>query len=276
MCPEIWAGALGDFRATSTASGGTALSTTAVYIQFPALSKAGDSKKCHLFITPRNFATAVVAKLAFNPWLTVLKTTDNGVTYTDYSIEAQDNSTDTSVTLSSLDTEANGDWLLVGSHIPFGGVSLDVDGTNSTGSRTLTLAYANAGKAWTDYALTYSTAWTTAFDAATVITWTAASDWGAARFKELFPAYTGNEYFTKIPLFWTKWTLNGAIDSSVTLDHMLATNMGGAVYGEALPGQCLEEIAKYGFGGFGNIAAIVNAGTANLIVNVATLAGSEF
>lgn len=275
MCPEVFAGQLGEFRATSTADGGTALSTTATHIQFPALTKAGDSKKCHLFITPRNFATAVVAKFAVNPWLTVLKTTDSGATYTDYSIEAQDNSTSTDVTLSSLDTEANGDWLLVGSHIPFGGVTLDVDSTNSTGSRTLTIAYANKGKAWTSYSLTYSVAWTTAFDADTAITWTADSNWGAAFVKDLFP-YTGGEYFTKIPLFWTKWTVSGALDSSTTLNSMLSANAGGAVYGELLSGQALEQVAKYGFTGFGNVAALTNAGTANLIVNVATMAGGEF
>lgn len=66
---DVVAGPVGELRAASTAGGGTALSTTAAFIQLPLGAH-------HVFIAPRNFSTAVVAKVAFNPWLWVLKTSD--------------------------------------------------------------------------------------------------------------------------------------------------------------------------------------------------------
>ena len=273
--PEIWAGQLGEFRATSTASGGTALTSTAGFIQFPALTAPGNNKKGHLFITPRNFSTAVVAKIALNPWLTILKTTDSMATApTDYSIGAQDSSTSTSVDISDLDTVANGDWLLVGSHIPFRGVDLDIDGTNSTGSRTLTVAYWNGGS-WISYTLTYSVSWTTAFDADTTISWTPTTNWASATFASIYPNLKQTTYYSNIPLYWTRWSVNGALDSSVTIVAMLAANR-STTYGELVLGQTLEQKIVWGFGGLGCIEALTNAGTANLIVNVATIHDGEF
>ena len=273
--PEIWAGQLGEIRATSTASGGTALTTSAGFIEFPALVRPGEHKKCHLFITPRNFATAVVAQIALNPWLTILKTTNDMATEpTDYSIEAQDSSTSTSVDISDLNTIANGDWVLVGSHIPYRGVYLDIDGTNSTSSRTLTVAYWNGGS-WIDYSLSYSVAWTTAFDADTLVSWTPVTNWAVVTFRKLYPQLTFNTYYSDVPLYWTRWSVNGALDSSVTIDSMVAANRSTA-YAELLSGQALEQREVYGFGGLGCIEALTNAGTANLIVNVATLREGEF
>lgn len=273
--PEVWAGRLGEFRATSTADGGTALTTTAGFIQFPTLTKAGDNKQCHLFITARNFVTAVVAKIILNPWLTILKTTDSMVASpTDYSIEAQDNDTGTSVDISSLNTVANGDWLLVGSHLPIRGVDLDIDGTNSTASRTLTVAYWNGGS-WISYTLSYSVAWTTAFDADTTVSWTPTTNWAKTTFKKLYPEHTTSYYFSEVPLYWTRWSVDGALDATVTIDAMLSANRSTS-YGELLAGQAFEERAVYGFGGLGCIEALTNAGTANLIVDVATLHDGEF
>lgn len=274
MATEIVSGALGEFRAMSSASGGTALTTTAGFIQFPALSIAGENKKAHLFVTPRNFSTAVVAKIAFNPWLIILKTTDDmATTPTDYSIEAQDSSTGTSVDISSLSTVANGDWLLIGSHQPFRGANLDVDSANTTGSRTLTVAYWNGGS-WISYSLTYSVAWTTAFDADTTITWTPVTNWATTTFRKLYPNLNVNLYYSDIPLYWTRWSVSGALSGTVTLDSMVSANR-STNYGELLSGQTLEQRIVYGFGGLGCIEALTNAGTANLVVNVAALRESE-
>jgi len=195
---------------------------------------------------------------------------------TDYSIAAQDNSTSTSVDISSLDTEANGDWVLVGSHKRFGGMSLDIDSTNSTGSRTLSATYWDGG-AWATLTLTYSVAWTTAFDADTILTWTVPTIWKPDYFHNIYPGHTkgSNYYYDQKPLYWTKFTVNGALDSSTTLDHILAVNRSTG-YFELLSGQPLELLDKVGFDGMGCIQAITDAGTANLVVNLAVEKDGEY
>ena len=55
----------------------------------------------------------------------VQKTVDDGANYTDYSAEAIDDNAGTVVDLDSLDTEANGDWVIVGTSVPFMGVAWD-------------------------------------------------------------------------------------------------------------------------------------------------------
>ena len=111
-----------EFRIASASKGMSLVSTAAAFNQLPL-------KTHRVFATPVTFATAVVVRLLLNPWLVVLKTVNGMQTPpTDYSEEAQDSSTSTSVDLSSLDTVANGDFMLVGSHIPFRGVYFDIDG----------------------------------------------------------------------------------------------------------------------------------------------------
>lgn len=278
--PEVWAGELGELRSSSTAGGGTALTTTATYIQFPALSKAGEKKKAHLFLTPRNYATAVVAQIITNPWLTILKTSDSMATLpTDYSLEAQDNDTGTSVTLSSLDTLANGDWLLVGSHQKFRGVYCDVDGTNGSGTAALTVEYWN-GSVWVSLSATDGTSSTRSFDQDGLVSWTVPAAWRTTTFRSLYPdrsvqLSSANLYYSDVPLFWTRWSESAALDSSVTVDAMLAANRSTG-YSCWIFGQTLEERIAYGFGGLGCIEAKTDAGTANLIVNVATIHEAEF
>lgn len=274
--PEIWAGELGELRSISTADGGTALSTTATYIQFPALAKAGDKKKAHLFITPRNFATAVTAKYLLNPWLTVLKTTDGVATVpVDYSIEAQDSSTSTSVTLSSMPLySTTGGFVLIGSHEKFGGAYFDMDGTNSTASTVLSVYYRNT-VGWADTSATVSGVTSSvAFDQDGLVYWTVPSDWTSAKLKDIYPI-TAGKYYAEIPLFWTQWRCTHVMDTSVTVDAITAYNR-STTYSEWLEGQVFEEKMEYGFGGFGCIQAIVGAGTANLIVNVAQVKDGGF
>jgi len=273
--PETWAGELGEFRASSSASGGTSLTTTATFIQFPALATPGNKLKGHLIVTPRNFATAVVVKVAFNPWLTILKTT-NGMTTapTDYSIEAQDGSTDTSVDLSSLDTVANGDWVLIGSHQQFRGFRVDVDGTNSTLTTTAAIHFWNGGN-WVAYSITDGTKSSTALDQDGLLYWTPTSNWQKITFRTLYPELKHDAYYSDIPMYWVRYSFDKALDSAVTLDSLLAANRSTA-YGELLSGQSLEQKFTYGFGGLGNVEALTNDGTANLVVNVVTVKDSEF
>ena len=263
MATEILSGALGELRAASTAGGGTALTTTATYIQLPLNSY-------HLFITPRNFSTAVVAKIAINPWLVVLKTVDAMVTApTDYSSAAQDADASTDVVLSSLSTLANGDFLLIGSHLPFRGCYLDVDSVNSNAS-VLTVYYWN-GTTWADITATDGTispAGTTLGQDG-LVNWTVPTAWVPAKLSAIYTSTPASPY-TNNPLLWTRWVVNAALDAATTLNSLVAANRSTA-YAELLSGQCLEERVKMGIEGVGCIEALTDAGTANLIVNTASV-----
>lgn len=257
MATEIVQGPLGESRAMSTAGGGTALTTTAVRI-------AIDRGVKNLGLIPRNFAGATVVQWLTCPWLTILKTTDAHLTFTDYSLEAQDNSVATSITLSSLDTLANGDALYVGSHIPFAGVHVDVDAANGNAS-VLTVDYWN-GTAWTDISATDGSASggaTFAVDGS--ITWTVPTAWSTARLVAAVPA-TGNHEGLGGELFWTRFSVSAALDASTTLDHMLALPR-NTTYSELIESIGREFAVTIGPNGISAIQAKTDAGTANLIVN---------
>ena len=268
MATEVLAGQIGEIRATSTAGGGTALTTTATYVHLPIGSY-------HIYITPRNFSTAVVAKFSFNPWLVVLKTTDTMATApTDYSAAAQDASAATDIDVSELNTLANGDFLLVGSHLPFRGVYIDVDGTNSLGTASTSVYYWN-GSDWADTTETDDTFSTRTFAQDGLVYWSVPSAWAATTLKALYPSTPASAY-TKLNYFWTRWEVSAALtDTSVTFNSMVAANRSTA-YAELLSGQTFEERVTKGLGGVGCIEALTDAGTANLIVNVATVREGRF
>lgn len=257
MATETLAGPLGEIRAVSTAGGGTALSTTAVALAVP------NGTRMVQYI-PRNFSTAVVLKLARNPYLLVYKTADSLATVTDYSENAQDGSTSTDVTLSSLDTLANGDALWLGGHLPFRGVQIDVDAANGTVADI-------AGHYWNGSSMsaltvtdgTASGGATLAVDGA--ITWTMPTDWVPV---SLVAAGSAAKTIAHCltPLYWVRLTVSAAMDSSTTLNSLLALNRSTA-YAEYPLGTNLEERFQKGLGYWGAIEALTDAGTANLIVN---------
>jgi hypothetical protein len=229
----------------------------------------------HLFICTRNFTTAVVAQLAINPYLTVLLTTDDGATVTDGSGALQDASTATSLTLSSMSTAANADYLYVGSHIPFRGVNVDVGNTNGTAS-VLTVKYWKTDSTWATITATDGTASagaTLAQDGN--VTWTVPTDWFKARLVDTTSPRPANVVGSTAPLYWTRWEVSVALDSSVTVLAMNAMNRSTA-YFELVSEQVLEQRVSKGPGGMGCIEAKTDAGTANLIVNVAAGSGSQF
>jgi len=269
MATEVLSGQLGETRRASTADGGTALTTTAVFIQLPTNTQ-------HINLTPRNFVTAVVAKFLLNPWLIVLKTTD-GMTGkpTDYSKAAQDGSTSTSVDVGSLGIVTSGDFLLVGSHIPFRGVSIDVDAANTVGTATTTVSYWN-GASWLTTSATDATNSTMTFAVDGTVTWTVPTGWHAARLIDLYPNHTLSYYSTP-QLYWTRWEVSAALaDTTITFNSMLAMNRSTA-YFELLSGQNHERTVSHGrIGGIGCIETLTNAGTGNVIVNVSTARDGEF
>ena len=269
MATEILSGQVGEIRAASTAAGGTALSTTATYIQLPTGSY-------HCYLTPRNFSTAVVAKFSFNPYLVVLKTTDAMVTApTDYSLYAQDADASTDVDVGSLSTLANGDFLLVGSYLPFRGVYVDVDAANTQGTATTSVYYAASG-VWTDSSATDGTNSTMTFAVDGLVVWTVPSGWTPTTLKALYP-HTPDSKYTNLNYYWTRWSVSAALaDTTITFNSMVSANR-STTYAELVSGQTFEERITTGVvGGVGCIEALTDAGTANLIANVATVRDGKF
>lgn len=259
-------GPFSEGRAASTASGGTALSTTAVCIAIP-------SGTGWVQLIPWNFSTAVVLRVARNPYLTIFKTADSLATATEYSSEAQDGSTSTDVTLSSLDTLANGDALWIGSHLPFRGVAVDVDAANVTASVL-------SGHYWDGNSLEALTVTDGSANAGATfgqdgsITWTMPSDWATAKLTDI--GSPGVDVPMRgTPLYWVRLTVSAALDSSTTLNSMLALNRSTA-YLEYPAGVGDEQEFSKGPGSFGCIEALVDAGTASLIVNCFAPAGGRF
>ena len=264
MGTEIYSGSLGEVRLAG-ASTGVACTTTAAYTSL--------HEGTHwISLTPRNFSTAVVVRWALCPYLLIFKTTDAlGATgnYTEYSSSAQDADTGTSVTLSSLDTAANDDYLYVGSHIQFAGVHCDVDGTNGNSS-VLTVNYWD-GSSWSDTSDTDNTSSGGAtFAQDGTVAWSVPSDWAADSLVDIGDASTAHSpHLGTQDIYWTRWQVSSALDSSVTLDHMVAIPRSTA-YAELVSGQALEDTITMGPGGIGGICALTNAGTANLLINCAT------
>lgn len=252
---ETTPGSLGDLRGgTST---GVSLSTTAAYIALPKATK-------YLSLTPRNFSTAVVARIGLCPWISVLKTQDSGVTITDYSDKAQDNDVTTDITLSSMSTAAAGDFLYVGSHIPFRGVYIDVDSTNSTAS-VVTVKYRKSDDTWANITATDNTASAgAALAQGGTVTWTVPTDWipsSLIKIGDLTSSLAGGGHH----FYWTRWEWSGGLDASTTLNSMTALPQSTS-YAELLANQNLETAVQFGPFGTAALEALTDAGTANLVV----------
>ena len=345
MGTEVYAGNIGDIQLAG-ASKGVALTTAAAFTGFP--------EGTHwISMTPRNFATAVVARFLLSPYLLIFKTTDSliaATNYTDLSSAAQDADAGTDVVLSSLDTLANGDAMFVGSHIPFAGAHLTVDSAN-TNTNDLTVDYWD-GSAWSDISDTDNTDTGASLAVTGTVTWTVPSDWATARLVDVVYtltdgtgtatdspvpmllganaiAVTGAGTFTIVlptgatgfavsdvatvtdspkalvagsqtitvtgtgnvnvvisrldphslhlgtpDIYWTRWEWSATLDSPTTLDQILAINR-LTNYAELGAGQHIETTVDFGPGGISGVEALTDAGTANLIVNVATRSSSR-
>ena len=263
MSTEVIPGPMGEVRAASTAGGGTALTGTAARIFLPLGTK-------HLDLVGRNYSTAVVIQWLPCPWLTIFKTADSLATSpTDYSYEAQDNSTSTSVTLSGLGTAAQGDFLYVGSRVPFSGVAIDIDAANGNAS-VITVKYRKSDNTWADISATDGTdnaGASLGVDGS--VTWTVPADWLTARLRET--GDTGVNFgVAQQEMFWTRWQWSAALDASTTLDSMVAIPR-STVYHEIPSGTAWEQAVTVGPGehGISAIQAKTDAGTANLIIDCA-------
>jgi hypothetical protein len=270
MATEVLNGPLGEWRAASTAAGGTALTSTAARIVLPIGTKL-------VQLIPRNYATAAVVKFNVNPWLTILKTTDllaAEANITDYSVNAQDGSTATDVTLSGLDTVANLDAVYVGAEVPFSGIAVDVDAANGTAS-VLAVTYWD-GSAWSDITPTDGTdAAGATFGQDGNITWTVPAGWASTALVDAVPTAKKNLGILTHPQFWVRIAVSAALDASTTQNSWLAINR-DTTYAELPEGTAQEFSVSVGPGGVSSVTALTDAGTANLIVNCATRQTGRF
>lgn len=261
---EVVAGALGEIRGGT--SKGVNLSTTAAYTVIPAGTR-------HLFATPRNLSTAVVAGIAFCPYVFVFKTQDAGATTTDYTSAAQDGSTTTSVVLSGQGDDAAGDFLYVGSHMPFSGAVIDVDSVNAN-TAALTVKYWD-GTEWADISATDGTAATGATLAQDgAVTWTIPTDWTPiSLIKSGDIAISGKRPGVGNLYYWTRWEVDAALDAATTLDSLIAIPPSASRL-ELVANQQIETAIQVGPGGFSAIVGVTDAGTADLLLGFGS--GSRF
>lgn len=267
MSQEIWAGRMGELRAAS-AQAGLACTTTAGFVEIPDGAQ-------HLVLDALNFATAKVIGVALNPYLLVMLTTDNLATVTDASQAVQDGSTATFLTLNSFNTAAATNYIYVGSHLPFRGVRVLVGNTNSTAS-VLTVNYWN-GSAWTDTSATDGTINTGAtFGQNGNVTWTVPTAWVKTSLATIAtPAPAAGVAHRLEPMYWTRWQASVQFDASVTATSFIS--MGRSTnYWNLTSGRMLELSITKGPGGVANVEAATDAGTGNLVVNVASRFGTAF
>jgi hypothetical protein len=227
----------------------------------------------------------------------VFKTTDIGATFTDYTNNAIDRNTGTLVTLSSLDTLANGDCVYIVSPYQYGGICIDVGSANGSAA-TIAAYYPDWGAELNSSVLAVGTTYiitateaghfyagcaindifvartATALDASNkvkALTWTdiSATDGTASGGATL--AVDGNITWT-MPTNWLEYSINGlkgyiirlsvsaAMDSSTTIRELSLLPIDDVSgYGEAAVSY------ELGFGSNqGGISAYVASGTGTL------------
>lgn len=136
------------------------------------------------------------------------KTVNIGVAYTDYSAAVIDNSAGTVADFSSLDTVANGDWVIIGSSTgPVMGAAWDSTTPNGNAA-TFTLEYWD-GDSWES--LANSTDGTASGGATFAVdgqmTWDLPTDWAASA-------------INSITAYWVRIGVSAALDADTTLAEM--------------------------------------------------------
>ena len=114
-----------------------------------------------------------------------------------------------------------GDRLYVGAVRRYAGLSVDVVGTNASGTATLTGEYPNP--AWTSLSITDGTNSTATLDQDGLITWTvpATNQWKAQRLNDV--AGEGLAAPETEPLYWTRFRPSVALtDTSITVAELTA------------------------------------------------------
>ncbi|KKN31641.1 hypothetical protein LCGC14_0821900 [marine sediment metagenome] len=266
-----------EIRRASAAGGGTTLSTTLALISLPI---GGD----WLTMLPRNFVTAVVAQYALNPWLTIIATTDalaskrrlvsgaQTISETDDISEEMQDGDSVDFAINAFDTAANNNYIYVGSWLPFRGAQVALNNKNDIAS-VLTVNYWNGGWGAVD---TISDGTDVSGDTMKQdgdVSWVVSSDWKRDSLLNIGDT-TVKESWGGASLYWTRWEVSVALDTTVDLVTMRALNR-STTYAELPEGIVFSEAAIAGPNGFSCVEALVDAGSGNLVVNAATKIGTE-
>jgi hypothetical protein len=282
LSSDSFPGPLNDSRSATTAAGGTSITSTLTVAQVIPFPNGTE----HVSVQPWNFSTAVVAQMLLCPYLWIVKGTSvlsALPTITDFSSQGQQPA-GTGVTLSSLDTLANGQAFYLGANVPFAGVAVKMSASVNSNASVLLVEYWN-GTAWVSLSATDNTAsGGSTFAQDGLVTWTmpAAGAWAKARFSNTLlyaptnppnPPATLDAWYpdqmNQYPQYWTRWTVSAALDSSTVATTMLALNQSTA-YTEILPNNVLEFRAYKRHGGVSALQCKSDAGTYSLIMSVFT------
>lgn len=261
----------GEWRAAHPSATGLSLTTTAQKLAFP-------EGTCGVSLRPHTFSTAVVARVAFLPYLSVLVSSNAMAAVTDASVNAQDGVAATVVSLGALPTLANGGSILVGARRPFGGLYVDMTASVNAQASVLSAHYWN-GSAWTTLSPTDGTASAGAtFAQDGDITWTAPSAWSRVTLAELAAAgHIPVAALGSVPagivrsesIFWARLSVSAALSATVNAAAILALPA-ASTYAEIIAGDKLDVLTPKRLGGSSGLLALTDAGTAKLVVNVAS------
>lgn len=258
-------------RKLASATTGTSLSTTAAFISIPFGST-------YMSLIPRNYSTAVVVRWLPMPYLVILKNQDALVTEPiDCSYLLQDGDNTVTNVINSFDTLANGDAFYIASLEPFRGLHIDVQNTNGS-ANDMTAVYSRATSLAT-LTITDNTDTGASLAQDGTVTWTVPTDWSAQPFNLLFNTRFHGAIYEQ-PLYWIRLAWSAAVDSSTSLNQIRGLNRSTA-YLEIPSGMWWDESIVTGLpqGGPGfwpqdgciaGIEALTDAGTANLLVEVAS------
>ena len=270
---------LTELRTASTTGGGTALTSTATGTGTP-LALGIDTIPFgarYLSITPRNFSGVAVVRVALNPYLTIFHTTDTGKSVTDISDEAQDGDA-TDINLDSFPATGDG-FLYMGARIPFRGVAVNIGTGAQSTSNTLLVKFWD-GDGWTAVSgFTDSTDTGASFAVDGTVVWSVASNWVSDTLKAIGDTLPPEDVQAEEvpsfaePKYWLRWEWDNAFDSDTDIQEIVALNRSTSV-AELIEGQTLEVMVTNRE--LGNIQCITNAGTANVLINVGTLPGTDF
>lgn len=254
--------------------GGFALTTTLQCIDIPFGAD-------WMSLTARNFVNCGTVKFAINPYLTIIATTNSlttpvkigGVTVVseetrDLSAELQDGDI-TDIAIDSFPTATNGGYFYIGAPIPFRGVYVDIGTDPNATSNDLTCYYWNDG--WVDLSDTDATDTGASFAVDGTVTWTVPTAWKKDSLVNA-GATTLKESYSISKQYWTRWEWSAAMEAGADIMQIQALNR-STNYAQLIEGQSIEQRIHTGSSGIsvGNIEALTNAGSANLVVNCASV-----
>lgn len=271
---DSFPGLLNEARTATSTAGGLGLTTAAAVVGFPQ----GTS---HVSLFARSFTTAVVAKVALNPYLLIMKSADRLVSATDYSAAAQNNPVGTGAILSALSTLAAGEAFYVGSHVQFRGIAVDMLGGSVNGNTAVLLAEYWNGTGWVSLSATDgTTSGGKTFAVDGNITWTVPSAWTKEQLSQTRqpapqnPPNNPTQIGTLLPYnnqkqYWVRLSVSAALSATVVASSMFSLNRSTA-YAQLTESSYLQFRTTMRPGGTACVEALTDAGTASLIVNAYT------